>query len=238
MVKGARCAVLFVHGIASGPQFFEEMVKRVPEGVSVMALLLAGHGGEARDFPHGSMRLWRMQVESALGYLGQSHERVVVVGHSMGALLAVDAVLRHPGGAEKLVLMGVPLRIRVRVSAVRTCLRLAFRVPKRGDEVFEAARHSFGVKPDRNPLHYVGWIPRYGELFALARRMRRCFDELTVDTLAFQSGHDEMVSARSREALEHNPCCRVTWLPASGHFWYAPSEMETVCRALREELAG
>ncbi len=238
MVRGARCAVLFVHGIASGPQFFEGMVERMPEGVSVMALLLAGHGGEAREFAHGSMRLWRMQVESALAYLRQSHERVVVVGHSMGALLAVDAALRHPGWAETLFLMGVPLHIRVRLSAVRTCLRLAFQMPKRGDELFEAAWHSFGVLPDRNPLHYVGWIPRYGELFALSRRMRRRFDELTVDTLAFQSGHDEMVSARSREALERNPCCRVTWLPASGHFWYAPSEMETVCRALREQLAG
>lgn len=237
IVKNAETAVLFIHGIVSTPQHFERMIARLPKNCSVMNLLLAGHGGTARDFCRGSMALWQLQVESALTYLAMGHRRVLMVGHSMGALLAMHAALRYPMCASALLLLDAPLRIRVTPMAVTNSLHLGLRLPLPENQEFLAARHSFGVEPTRNPLAYLGWVRHYGELFRLSRQMRSAFEALDVPSVAFQSLKDEMVAPSSAALLRRNPYCHVEMMEHAYHFWYAPEEEERMMTALERMAA-
>lgn len=222
--KCADTAVLFIHGIVSTPQHFERLIARLPPQVSVMNLLLAGHGGTAWDLTHGSMALWQLQVDSALTYLAMDHRRVLVVGHSMGTLLALDAALRHPDCVTALFLLDVPLSIHVRPLAVINSLHLGLSLPLRENDEYRAAKASFGVTPTRNPLPYLGWTMRYHEMFCLAHRLRREVSALRVPCFAFQSGKDEMVGRSAADLLRRNPLCTVDVMEQSYHFWYAPEE--------------
>lgn len=238
IVKNAETAVLFIHGIVSTPQHFEKMIARLPENCSVMNLLLAGHGGTARDFCHGSMALWQMQVDSALTYLAMGHRRVLMVGHSMGTLLAMRSALRYPGCTSAMLLLDTPLRIRVTPMAVVNSLHLGLRLPLPENQEFLAARDSFGVEPTRNPFAYLGWLKRYEELFRLSTRMRGEFGALNVPCVAFQSRKDEMVAPSSAALLQTNPYCHVEMMEHAYHFWYAPEEEERIMTALKRLAVG
>ena len=233
IVKNAETAVLFIHGIVSTPQVFDPLLPQVPADCSLMCLLLAGHGGTARDFAHGSMALWQLQVDSAVTYLAARHRRLVVAGHSMGALLALDAALRRPACVSSLLLLDAPLRIRVTPLAVVNSLHLALGLPFPDNPAFLAARAGFGVTPSRDPLTYLTWLPRYAELFRLSRRLRPRLSSLQVTCVALQSGRDEMVSPAAAALLRACPRCRVSVLPDATHFRYGPGGDAQIAAALR-----
>ena len=91
LVPGAKTAVLMVHGIVGTPRHFDFLLDTVPQDVSVMNILLPGHGGTVKDFANASMKQWKQTVAEAMETLCTTHERVIVVAHSMGTLLTAEA---------------------------------------------------------------------------------------------------------------------------------------------------
>lgn len=79
-------------------------------GVSVLALDLPGHGrsGGAPLASVGELADWVVALLDALGV-----ERATLAGHSMGALVALDAAARHGGRVAGLALFGVAERMPV-----------------------------------------------------------------------------------------------------------------------------
>lgn len=57
-------------------------------------------------------------VENAIDEMAQSHSRVYLVGHSMGALMSILAAVRQPERIAGMILMAVPLRLALKPSAV------------------------------------------------------------------------------------------------------------------------
>ncbi len=83
-----------------------------------------------------------------------------------------------------------------------------------------AAKACYGISPDKNPFHYIGWIPRYLELFAKIKRTRKRLPELAVPCFVFLSKKDEMVSVGSAKYLNENPNVIINWLESSTHYYY------------------
>lgn len=233
IVPGADTAVLFVHGIAGTPCHFRNFLPLVPEGYAVYNLLLKGHGGSVRDFSRASMGQWEAQVQQAVEELAENHSRILLAGHSMGTLFAMEQAVREPKVAG-LFLMAVPLRLGLRPKLAVNCAKVFFDRIAPGDESAQAAKDCYGIGPDRNLLHYLGWIPRYLELFRKIRRTRELLPQLKTPGVVFQSAKDEMVSLKAVAELEKCPALSVRVLSRSGHYYYAEVDREALLTAFRE----
>ena len=221
----ARAAVLFVHGIVGTPNHFADFLPLVPEQVSVYNILFDGHGGSVRDFSHTSMQKWEAQVRDAVDELSLTHSEIYIVAHSMGTLFAIDRAIESEA-VKGLFLLAVPLGIAPKVRMVSNLCKVYFDKIKPDDVVALAAKRCYGIAQNKNPFHYVGWIPRYLELFAKAKETRRKIPLLQTPCIAYQSACDELVSGKSAKLLKQNDAISVVELKTSGHFYYAPTDFD------------
>lgn len=235
IVPGADTAVLFLHGIAGTPKHFAPFLPLVPETYSVVNLLLAGHGGTVRDFSRGRMAGWEKQVQYAVEELAANHSRILIAAHSMGTLFAIEQAIREPK-VRGLFLLAAPLRLWIRPQLAVNSAKVFFDRIRPEDAVAVAARDCYGIARDWNMLHYIGWIPRYLELFRKIREIRHRLPELKTPGLVFQSAKDEMVSLQSMKELEKCPCLCASVLPDSTHYYYAPGDRERLEMKFRQFL--
>lgn len=103
--EDAETAALLIHGFIGGSDTFADLPERLAnEGVRVRAMLLPGHGTSPRDFEKTNEQEMLRAVVKELERLKTHHENVVLVGHSMGAALAVIAGAER--GVDGLVIGG------------------------------------------------------------------------------------------------------------------------------------
>lgn len=229
---GATTAVLFIHGILGTPDHFREFIPLVPATVSVCNLLLVGHGKGAAAFSRTSMKKWEQQVSEAVEQLSASHSNICIVAHSMGTLLAIEQALKHTQ-ISNLFLLAVPLRLSLKPAMFLNSMKVYFNRIRPGDEKALAAKACCGVENDPNLLHYIGWIPRFLELFAKIRQTRRIIPLLQSPCVAYQSRNDEMVSRKSIRFLAQNPRITVNELKGSGHYYYDPADRDYLLAEFR-----
>ncbi len=217
-------AVLLIHGIVGTPRHFDFLKDSFPADWTLRAILLDGHGGSVKDFAHTSCKRWKAQVARELDALCAQYRRVYVVGHSLGTLLALDTHANYRDQIAGMLLLAVPLRIRLLPRASYYSLHVIFNRVKEDDPAMRAYQHAYGVEPDWRLWRYLSWIPRYLELFALSRRVRRNIENTCVPCVAFQSGKDEMVSPRSSRELTRSAHIRVETLETAAHHYYPAPE--------------
>lgn len=234
IIDGSRTAVLLIHGIAGTPAHFRELIPQIPDDWTVCNILLDGHGKHVEDFGRSSMKKWKTQVNAVLHSLLESHEQVLIVAHSMGTLFAIQAAVDCPDRIPALFLLAVPMRPWVRFSTVLTGLRVAWGNIRQEDKAALAMRDDSSIQMDKRLWKYISWAPRFLELLAELRRVRKILPQLTVPTQTFQSVADELVSDRSCRDLEKHPYISNTRLKGSGHFAYAEADMVLLQTRLRE----
>lgn len=221
----ADTLALLIHGITGSPHQFDGLAQHLYEaGISVQSLLLPGHGGTAKAFAQSGRLQWEQSVNRAVRHALLRYKNVVLVGHSMGCLLAINAyeTLPEKQGIRGMVLMAPPLRIHLTSECVWGNLKSAM---GRGAE--EAAGQACSSVERGRALGYVRWLPRYMDVLKMASKARRQIGGLNVPVLAVHSQGDEIVSMKSVQELQHRlPGVQVLMLPASTHFLYAKEDME------------
>ena len=238
-VPGAKTAVLFLHGIAGTPNQFRKLMPLedlVPEDWSVFNIRYPGYGGTVKEFGRSNIDQWRDYARERFQELAQSHEQVLIVGHSMGTLFAMQLALYNPEKVAGLFLMNVPLRPWPRLILIPNCLRLAFggiREDHPRERCFEIA---CGVTPTALVWQYISWIPRVFELFGEIIRTEKVMDNLSVPCIAFQSRKDDLVSNFTAPVLRKSGVMEVRELPESTHFYYAPWELKAVVREFEKQI--
>jgi pimeloyl-ACP methyl ester carboxylesterase len=107
----AKPAVVFVHGAGLDHSWWGLQSRYFGyHGRNVLALDLPGHGRSAGK-PLGSVAEiadWAMRALDAAGLA-----RAGVVGHSLGALAALECAARHPDRVERIALIGVAYPMKV-----------------------------------------------------------------------------------------------------------------------------
>ncbi len=216
-------AILFIHGILGTPNHFAPFLKLVPQSFSVHNMLLDGHGKKVTDFSKTSMKKWENQVAAAVEELAQQHHEIYIVAHSLGCLLAIEQTVKNPK-ISKLFFLAVPLKLFLKPKMFTNSAKVYFnKVDPQNGELM-AAKACYGIDDDKNPLHYLGWIPRFLELFSKIRKTRSIIGSVKVPCVAYQSSRDEMVSRKSTRMLAENPDISVTELEDSGHYYYAKND--------------
>lgn len=224
-IPGSRRAVVMIHGILGTPRHFDFLLPLIPEDWSVYNLLLDGHGGTVDDFSHTSMKKWKAQVTEKLDDVLLRYDEVILVAHSMGTLFSIQEAIARPDKISHLFLLQTPLRPRLKLRYACYSVFFPFGIIPKGAE---AMRNGSSLTLSRKLWKYLGWVPRFLELFSECRHTRGILSELTVPCQVFQSRQDEMVSFRSYGDLQKHPHYQTAVLQKSGHFAYIEEDLELV----------
>jgi carboxylesterase len=94
--RGGETAALLVHGFPGTPAEMRRVGRLLhDEGWTAQGLLLPGFGRTIGDLPQRRHTDWVAAIEQGLAELQREHRRVVLVGNSMGAALALHAAARR-----------------------------------------------------------------------------------------------------------------------------------------------
>lgn len=234
LVPGAKHAVLFLHGIVGTPRHFSHilnMVDCVPDSWSYYNLLLDGHGGTVSDFSRSSMKKWKVQVWSVFHELLTTHDSVVIVGHSMGTLFALQLAVEFPNKIPLLFLIGCPIRPWVGAAGMNCSLRAMFGLCRKDRPAESAILEAGGTVLTKKVWKYIPWIKNMISLLLEASHTERLLPKLQTKTLAFQSRRDEMVSNSSGKVLKRYSVVEVTTFEDSTHFYYSQGDKERIYAA-------
>ncbi len=105
----ARTGVLVVHGLTGSPLIMRPLAEGLAaRGFAVELPRLPGHGTHWRDMASTRYADWRATVVGALATLRARCERAVVVGLSLGGLLALDVLIAQPADLSGAVVVNAP----------------------------------------------------------------------------------------------------------------------------------
>src|SRR5436853_2875656 len=95
--------VVLIHGITGSSVTWEEVIEPLAEKYTVIAPDLIGHGDSAKPRGDYSLGGYASGIRDLLQAIG--HERVTVVGHSLGGGIAMQLAYQFPERCERLVLV-------------------------------------------------------------------------------------------------------------------------------------
>lgn len=218
-------AYVLIHGIGMGRTVFADLSAHLDGSGEVIAIDLPGYG----EAPEPS-RVLTMERTADLvaAFLAQTLRRpAVIVGHSMGAQVALEIGARHPEAVAALVLVGPTVD-----PAARTAPRQLGRLLR--DIAIESPRVIV-----RGAREYVRAGPRIGRKFQamLAHRPEDVLPRVAARTLVLR-GEDDLVATSEwcLRLVAAMPDARYSEVPGHGH--------ETLIRdaapaaALIREFAG
>jgi pimeloyl-ACP methyl ester carboxylesterase len=100
-VGSGDAAVVLVHGWSCSSRYWDETVRSLAQRWRVVTLDLAGHGLSGKSRERWTMTAFGQDVEAVVTALGL--RRVVLVGHSMGGPVILEATIRMPDRVVGLV---------------------------------------------------------------------------------------------------------------------------------------
>ena len=205
--------VILVHGLAEHSSRYLPIARRLVEaGFAIYTYDQRGHGRSqgqrcyVNDFSELTDDLdrfirWVRERQPSLP--------VFLIGHSMGALEAVDYLSHEPAGIAGAVISGIPLRVEA--SLPRILVRLAglfsALVPRAGIRKLPSgtiSRDSLVVNDYVNdPLVYTGRIPaRMGyEVITTVRRVKKRLRLIQAPMLILHGGADRLADPAGSQEL-------------------------------------
>jgi pimeloyl-ACP methyl ester carboxylesterase len=100
---GSGPVVVLVHGIAGSARTWDAVAPLLAPHASLVAPDLLGHGLSAKPKGDYSLGAFASGIRDLLGRLG--HDRVTIVGHSLGGGVALQFAYQFPQHTERLVLV-------------------------------------------------------------------------------------------------------------------------------------
>lgn len=105
---GAGTPVLFIHGVGMNAAIWQPQIERMATYFDVIAIDMLGHGLSPLPPQHPELADYADQAIRLLDHLGL--DKVSVVGHSMGALVAQELALRAPERVRRIVSLNAVFR--------------------------------------------------------------------------------------------------------------------------------
>ena len=107
--NGSGPTVVFLHGMVGSARYWESITAILASTFHTISFDLLGFGDSPKPLD-GEYDL-DQHVKSVVSTLDSMNinQPIILVGHSMGALIALDLAARYPKRVKKLVLMGMPV---------------------------------------------------------------------------------------------------------------------------------
>ncbi|RUW67946.1 MULTISPECIES: alpha/beta fold hydrolase [unclassified Mesorhizobium] len=105
---GSGAPVLLIHGVGMGAAIWQPQIALMQDRFDLIAIDMLGHGGSPLPPQDAGLPDFADQAIRLLDHLGL--DRVAVVGHSMGALVAQEIALRAPSRVSSVVCLNAVFR--------------------------------------------------------------------------------------------------------------------------------
>ena len=104
--KGST-ALLMIHGLNDGPPTFRRMASRLADqGFYCRAMRLPGFAETVERYASSGMHQWLEKIHQEVSELRKNHQRVCLVGHSLGGALSIAYVRQNSNQVDSVVLLG------------------------------------------------------------------------------------------------------------------------------------
>lgn len=104
-----RATIVFIHGIGNTGDAWREVIAKMPKDIRIIAIDLLGFGDSAKpDWATYSAKTQARSVVATYLSLGLASP-AIIVGHSLGSLVAIEIAKRYPLLVRSLVLCSPPL---------------------------------------------------------------------------------------------------------------------------------
>lgn len=188
-----KTGVLFIHGFTGGTYEVQPLVTYVKKHTDwcVEVPTLPGHG-VTLNLANVSAQNWLMEAELAMRKLRKKVERVIVVGFSMGGLIAMYLALRYP--IDKLVLLSAAAKYispRILLDDVRILLTEPI-TKKYPPNTFY---HLYNYKLTNTPLRSTF------EFLKIVKTVKPYYEKITCPVCIVQGEKDGIVPFHAAEHL-------------------------------------
>lgn len=191
---GSQIGCLLIHGFTSTPaelRLIGEGLARA--GYTTHGILLAGHGTQPEDLLKVTYEDWIESAQQGLNQLKKSCKKVVVIGHSMGGLLALQMAARNKiDGVVSIAAAIKPKNHKVHLAWLLKHFQTYTSPP--GKE--------WPPEQQQYLLHYPYFpVAAVAELQRLAAHTRGILPQITTDILIIQTKDDQTVRPESAEII-------------------------------------
>ena len=239
-LSGRAPAVLALHGFGGTPREVDLVVEVAREQrLAVHAPLLAGHGATVAELAVTRYSDWYQSAAAALATLAENADRVVVVGLSMGSLLASRLAAQHPDQICGLVLLANAFWLPCVQAALLRAWDLArapdIYLPKGQSNISDPLARSTHLSSAAQPIHAAI------DLWRAGRSHRSLLAGITVPVLVAHGGRDRVcppANALRVLRLLRSASPQMLLLPRSGHILTRDLEHQRLRTELRRFLVA
>ncbi len=194
----APCIVAF-HGFGGTASELRPLLDRVAQaGFAVDAALLPGHGRRVEDLQATTFAMWIDAARARLRTALADHGRAVLLGFSMGGLVATELAGEQPEGLAGLVVLGNALTLGALTSVPLGVLSFlgvplpdAYLLKPRPGDLSDKAAMKTLVTYDRHPIRAAMEVYRAGS------RVRAVVGRVRCPTLILHGRRDIVCSWRN-----------------------------------------
>lgn len=231
-------ACLLIHGFGCGPIQMRELAENLCRwGFAARGILLPGHCGYAGGLSPNSHYDWKEKVESEYCQLKKGYRNVVIIGFSLGALLALQLAMKYQ--TERIILMGTPLFIIREYlpihSLIRICKNFMKKIKTRKRRCYMESEGYTGYLHQPVDSHFS--IPALYGLTEIITAVNSGLRDVKSPALVIHSKKDLIAApASAKYVLQHIGSAnkRLVWLEQSHHLMMFDDEKEAVFRAIKE----
>ncbi len=231
----SNSAIIYIHGIMGSPTEFRQLVENSDlSHTNYKALLLPGHGVGGKDFIKSGPVDWQAHVNKEIDYHFHNNEKIILIGHSLGGLLALQAASDF--NIAGIVLINTAMRTRMSVQQILLSLKVLFSSQNSKDPIVSTYRNSFGVG-----LHDWWTVPAWSlkllDVLEVAKQTEKVLPLIKTRVKIFQSMKDETVNPISAEILKRglvNSSVQLTYLNNSMHAYFDQKDLQLITEGIEE----
>lgn len=210
---GSTVGCLLLHGFTSTPAELRVIGEALAaKGYTTMGILLPGHGTKPEDLLQITYRDWINSAQQGINELKKTCKKIVVIGHSMGGLLALQMAARNK--VEGVVTIAAALKPSNRKAHLAWLL-------KHFQTYVSGSPRERPEEEQQYLLHYPYFpVAAVAELQRLASHTRAILSQVTTAALIIQTKDDQTVRPASAEII----CRRISsqnkecfWLDKGTH---------------------
>lgn len=237
--------VMILHGFTANLESVSELFEPLGKlDIKVAAPLLRGHGAQSPDHLRGvTWQDWLEDAERTLKSVAGKDGSVVVLGHSMGALLALQLAARHPELVDSVILATPPIKLASVLAPGRPLNFLApfvCRLVDRWDMTTRFADPENAVRPE----HYQ-WAPTKAimSLFDLVNATSQLMGRILLPVLILHGRNESIVLPESADIVFNaisTPQDKkaIIWLEKTEHQIFCDCERKTAVNAVVDFIAN
>lgn len=231
--------VLIIHGFTATLDSVNALCAPLRKlGIPVRLPLLSGHGASSPEALRGvKWDAWVADADHAFQELCLEAERVIVIGHSMGALISLNLAARYQSKVDSLILVAPAIKL-VSVLAPGRPLHFAAHVLSRIIKNWELKTDFTGPVYERSIPHYT-WVPTDAiiSFFDLIKTSMQLLGRVNVPVLIMHNRRESTVRPESALILYNKIATEpsgksIIWLERSGHQTFCDCERETAIQAI------